>query len=219
MTFRDSPRLASFQTDTFTPDNLIANDRAIRVEKFALASGTLARGDVVGKVIGSATAAAAAGNTGNGTMGAVTTGANAKAGVYQIICIEPGTNAGVFEVEDPDGVIIGRATVAAAFAGPINFTIADGATDFIAGDRFAVTVAPGGTNVLKCAAAATDGSQNPYGIVAVDADASLAAAEVLVYTHGDFNANAVAVGAGLTVADVKDALRLRGIHLVNVLAN
>lgn len=218
-TYNEGTRSAAFQTDTFVPDRLIAGDRAIRAEKKTLATGTLSRGDIVGLVIGSAVAAAAAGNTGNGTMSAVTLGANAKAGVYQLICIEPAANAGVFEIEDPDGVIIGRATVAVAFAGAIAFTISDGATDFIAGDRFTVTVAAGGTNVLKCVAAATDGSQIPWGIVATPADATSAAAEVEVYTYGDFNLNAVAVGAGLTVAGCVEALRARGIHLINVLAN
>lgn len=218
-TYSEKPGLASFQTDTFNPDRLIAGTRELRSEKKTLASGTLARGAIVGLVIGTATAAAAAGNTGNGTMGAVTLGAGAKAGVYRVVCIEPAANAGTFAVEDPDGVIIGRANVAAAFAGPIGFTIADGATDFVAGDAFTVTVAAGGTNVTLCAAAAVDGSQTPWGIVAVDADASAAAAEVLVYTHGDFNESVVTVGAGLTVAGVKEALRMRGIHLLPVLSN
>lgn len=44
-------------------------------------------------------------------------------------------------MEDPDGVTIGTATVAVLYDGPINFTIADGATDFAAGDAFVITVA------------------------------------------------------------------------------
>lgn len=217
--FPEKPGLASFQADTFTPDRLIAGTRELRSEKRTLAAGTLARGAIVGLVIGTATPAAAAGNTGNGTMGAVTLGAGAKAGVYRVVCIEPAANAGTFAVEDPDGVIVGRANVAVAFAGPIGFTLTDGATDFVAGDSFTVTVAAGGTNVALCAAAATDGSQTPWGIVAVDADASAGAAEVLVYTHGDFNESLVTIGAGLTVAGAKEALRMRGLHLISVLAN
>ncbi|TEB13371.1 hypothetical protein [Pelotomaculum propionicicum] len=64
-----------------------------------------------------------------------------KEGVYKVVCVEPGANVGTFEVFDPDGILIGVATVAAAFASThINFTIADGATDFIAGEGFDVTV-------------------------------------------------------------------------------
>jgi hypothetical protein len=217
--YKDSPALASFQTDTFNPDGLIAGSRAIRTETKKLASGTLARGAIVGLVIGTATAAAAAGNTGNGTISAITLGAGVKAGVYRLVCLEPVTNLGTFAVEDPDGVIIGRAIVGAAFSGPIGFTISDGATDFVAGDAILVTVAAGGTNVLRCAAAATDGSATPWGICAIDADASVAEVDVVIYTYGDFAQGACTIGAGLTVAGAKDALRARGIHLISVLAN
>lgn len=89
----------------------------------------------------SASAAAVAGNTGDGAMGAVTPTAGAKEGRYKVTVIEPGTNAGKFSVEDPDGAVIGNGTVAVAFsAGGIAFTLADGATDFIAGDAFNIDV-------------------------------------------------------------------------------
>ena len=46
-----------------------------------------------------------------------------------------------FEVEDPDGILVGVGTVAVAFsAGGVAFTIADGATDFVAGSGFYVDV-------------------------------------------------------------------------------
>ena len=109
------------------PLALLANDLATRIG-VEVAAGT-------------AVAAAFAGNTGNGTMGAVTVSAGAKAGVYNLIVIEPGANAGVFQVIDPDGVFVGRGTVAVAFsAGGLAFTLADGATDFVAGDGFTITV-------------------------------------------------------------------------------
>lgn len=92
-------------------------------------------------VAGTAIAAAQAGNTGNGTMGAVTVSAGAKAGVYTLEIIEVAANAGTFIVIDPDGVPIGTGNVAAAFsAGGLAFTLADGATDFVAGDGFTITV-------------------------------------------------------------------------------
>ncbi len=88
-----------------------------------------------------AVSAARAGNTGNGTMTAnPTTAAGVKAGVYTLTCIEPAANAGRFRLEDPDGIEVGEPTVAVAFAGVLGFTIADGATDFLAGDAFDITV-------------------------------------------------------------------------------
>lgn len=88
-----------------------------------------------------ASGAVAGTNTGNGTFGAVTVSAGAKPGVYDVVFIEPTTNLGTFTVTDPDGVMVGDGVVGSAFSGGgLAFTIADGATDFVAGDRFAVTV-------------------------------------------------------------------------------
>lgn len=96
-----------------------------------------------------AASAAYSGNTGNGTMGTVTVSSGAMLGVYKLTITEPGSNVGAFEVENPDGVLIGVGDVAAAFsAGGLAFTLADGATDFVAGDGFNITVtATSETNV------------------------------------------------------------------------
>lgn len=133
----------------------------------AAAAGAMVPGQVLGKItVGAATAAAVAGNTGNGTMGAVTLGAGAKAGVYKLTIIEAAANAGAFVVEDPDGVTIGHGNVASAFsAGGLAFTLADGATDFAAGDQFTITVAAGSGKHVAYNPAATDGSQVAAGIL------------------------------------------------------
>lgn len=105
--------------------------------------GSSDHGCVVGATFGATgVGAAVAGNTGNGTITASPTiSAGAKEGVYTITMLEPATNAGEFVVEDPDGAVIGNGTVAVAFsAGGVAFTIADGSTDFAAGDQFTVTV-------------------------------------------------------------------------------
>lgn len=87
--------------------------------------------------------------TGDGVLTKATPayGAGVKAGVYSIVNIEPAANGGTFQVNDPDGVQIGIATVGVAFDGDVKFTIADGATDFVAGDTFtlAVTIADAAT--------------------------------------------------------------------------
>jgi hypothetical protein len=147
-------------------------------EKITVLSGeTLLAGHVLGKVsIGASVAtAAAAGNTGDGVMGTVTLSAGSKPGVYQLVITEPATDAGAFEVIDPDGVIIGTGDVAAAFsAGGLAFTLADGATNFAAGDRILITVQPGTVKYKEYDPTNTDGSQLPAGILwdAVDASAA-----------------------------------------------
>lgn len=136
-------------------------------EEIVVASGegVLEPGTLLGQITegGTQTVAAAAasgGNTGNGTVGSLTGDANIKPGTYRITIIEPAANGGTFTLEDPDGVTVGSGTIGAAFNGPLNFTIADGATDFVAGDSF--TIAVSHSNTTKYAAhdpAAGDGSE------------------------------------------------------------
>lgn len=49
-------------------------------------------------------------------------------------------NGGVFSVTDPDGVVIGNATVGIPFTTHLTFTIADGDTDFVIGDGWNIVV-------------------------------------------------------------------------------
>jgi len=104
--------------------------------------GSSDHGVVVGGTFAAtATSPALGTNTGNGTMGTVTVSAGAKAGNYTLTIIEPGANVGTFIVLDPDGIQIGDGVVGSAFsAGGLAFTLADGATDFVAGDSFTITV-------------------------------------------------------------------------------
>jgi len=59
----------------------------------------------------------------------------------------------------------------------------------------------------------SDGSQTPFGIAAVDADATAADVEVLIYTRGTFNEHAIVYGASHTAASVREGLRDKGIYL------
>lgn len=138
------------------------------------ADRVLRTGMVIGRVaVGAATPAAVAGNTGSsGTIASVAVGANAKPGVYRVICIEPGANAGKFSVEDPDGIVVGIATVAVEFVGGgLTFTITD-ATDFVAGDSFTITVAVGTVKVLQYNQDGTTGIEDAAGILICDANGS-----------------------------------------------
>lgn len=138
------------------------------------AARSLTTGMVVGRASkGAATGAAVAGNTGNGTITASpTVGAATKVGGYRLTCIEPATNAGKFLVTDPDGIASGVATVAVeATLGGLTFTIADGATDFASGDSFTITVAAGTGKVVQLTLAATNGTEDAYGVLVGDATA------------------------------------------------
>jgi hypothetical protein len=147
-------------------------------EKITVLAGSGAeRALTVGMVLaqvtkGAATAAAVAGNTsGSGTIAAVTVGVAAKVGVYRLVCVEPGTNAGKFTVEDPDGILVGVATVAVEFVGGgLTFTITD-ATDFVSGDSFTITVAAGSGKWVQIDFAGTNGTDVAAGVLVDDVTA------------------------------------------------
>lgn len=215
--------LASFSSSTYTPDGLVLCDDVVS-RKITLVSGAgaLTRGTLLGKITMAATAtgAAVAGGTGNGTITASpTVGSGAKLGVYRIVCVEPATNLGKFTVEDPDGITVGVATVGTEFTGGgLTFTIADGSTDFASGDAFTITIAAGSGKYKKSLLAATDGSQTPECILAEDADATSADAEALCYFVGKFDSAFMTFGTGHTAANTLDGLRLKGIHLSTSIA-
>lgn len=149
-----------------------ANNYRSRENITIAASQTLLAGAILGLIsIGalSAEATAFAGNTGNGVMGAVTVDVGAQTGAWKVLITEPGANVGNFIVERPDGTIDGQGDVAAAYNGGINFTLADGATDFVAGDGFDIVVvdaaATGEGQYVKHDPEGTNGSQNVAGVL------------------------------------------------------
>lgn len=151
-------------------------------EVVTLDTGNLTAGTVLGQITtGTATPAAVAGNTGSsGTIASAAVGATAKVGVYHVVCVEPGSNAGKFTVEDPDGITIGVATVAVEFVGGgLTFTITD-ATDFVSGDSFTITVAAGSGKYVQFNQDATNGSQHAAAILFREADATSADVSVTV---------------------------------------
>lgn len=144
-----------------------ANGFRSREQRIVVSGQNLKAGHVVGTAHGSATATAFAGNAGSeGAMGTITVGAGAIAGTYKLIIIEPGSNAGVFNVEDPHGVSVGTGHVAAAFTGGgLSFTLADGGTDYSSGEGFNIVVAVGTGKLKEFNPANTDGSEVPTGIL------------------------------------------------------
>jgi phage tail sheath protein FI len=91
----------------------------------------------------SAASAAKAGIVGDGSLGSLTSDADAPVGIWRVVCHVAATNGGTFVVIRPDGTVDGVATVGAAYNsahGP-NFTLAHSGTDFAVGDEFDVTVA------------------------------------------------------------------------------
>lgn len=184
-----------------------ANRDRSRDQITVLTGENLKAGAVIGKAtLGTASAAADAGNTGDGAMGAITVGVGAKLGAYRLTLIEPAANAGAFIVEDPDGVNVGQGDVAAAFSGGgLSFTLADGATDFAAGDAFTITVAAGTGKWREYDPANVDGSGVAAGILYDDVDATAADKQAAAHVRDmEFNAAEVVWFTGATQPE-KDA--------------
>lgn len=70
------------------------------------------------------------------------------------------------------------------------------------------------TSVLTLAlAASNDGSQTPYCILVDDVDTTAGAVNGGVYLQGEFNGNAMILGAGITLAAAKAALETKNIYV------
>lgn len=154
------------------------NHRYIRSEAVLAQGQKVKTGQILGKrrVATTAPVVTPGTNTGNGTLtmdGSTPVLDGGKVGTYRAICVQAITNGGRFDVLNPDGVMIGEATVGTVFGREIKFTINDGATDFVVGDSFAIAVASGTSKVVALAdPGASDGTDEFGGIALLDYDAS-----------------------------------------------
>lgn len=163
----DTARLSNVLKYEFDPSG--ATCREV-VTAYEASEKTYKPGTILGRFLsgGTAAAVAAAANTGDGAMGAITVGAAASKGIYTLKIVAAAANAGSFTVTGPNGEFVGLGTVAVAFSGGgLSFTLADGAADFVVGDTLAITVA--GTEKYKIlTATAVDGSADFAGMVIGD---------------------------------------------------
>lgn len=117
---------------------------AVSREALTVLSGqNLLPGAALGRVnrgVGRMTVPAVVG-TGNGTVSLVFGGPETLVGNYVATCITAAANGGTFSVVNPAGKALPNAVVATPYRSrEINFTINDGATDFIVGDSFTFVV-------------------------------------------------------------------------------
>lgn len=165
----------------------------------------LVAGAVLGLIAtGAATSAAGAGNTGDGTMGAVTVSSAAQVGDYTLTVTAAAANAGDFSLTAPDGSAVGTGTVAVAFdAGGLAFTLADGATDFAVGDTFTISVTKVPGHHVAYDNTASDGSEAAVAVLGAYTDTTDGHRAVAVASRDmELNANLLDWGgndaAGIT---------------------
>lgn len=206
----DNPQIPGTWAEVYTPDQLIAGNLKIVSQPILLAAGTLVRGTVLGMVTSLDAISTAGTNTGNGTIGSLASGTGAKAGVYTIVA----TSATTFTVVDPEGIALPNATAGAAYSqSGIGFEITAGATAFVAGDSFSITVVDAVGQYKLSVATASDGSQNPSAVLADDADASAGPVTAGAYMLAEVNARAITFDPSWTVQTVTAALRSVGIFV------
>ena len=190
-------------------------------------SQTILAGQLVGKVgvpaSETSSAAADAGNTGNGVFtldGTNPVASSAINGAYRVVCIAAATNSGTFMVTDPKGAEIGRVVVGATFNNQIKFVIADGATDFVVGDAFTVSVGrETGTDeqVKAWDPNATDGSQKAAGILLANVTTDGAATKpgIIIAHHAEVRLANLIFGGSPTAAQQAEAVeQLRSLGVI-----
>lgn len=213
---------ASYAAATaYTPKHLVVDGDVTTRKVTITGSAALLAGTVLGPVLAAAAAtvtpgtpvSGSGGTVGNGARGTWTSDAGAMAGIWNLEITAAASNSGTYKVVRPDGTVDGIGTVAVAYNGQINGTLADGANDWVVGDVIPITVSydMSAVGYKKSASAATDGSQTPYLVLAQDADASGADLEAIAYETGVFAAAALTLGTGHTVASIREGLRLKGI--------
>ena len=151
-----------------------------------LAAQELSPGSVLGQVqIAVAPTTGTGVGTGNGTMTGVTAGKYTVVGTYTATCITVDTNVSTWSVKGPTGAALPAASNGVAYTSDqLNFTINDGATDFIVGDTFTVAITVGGLQYRAVSFAAVDGSGKAAGLSYASYDASASGDRTLAYTSG-----------------------------------
>lgn len=115
------------------------------------------------------------GNTGDGTVTALAlaAGETPLPGSYNLECTFAVAEGGVFKLEDPNGELVadnltlrvGAGLASSFVAGGLSFTITEGATDFVAGDKFGLAVTDEGGKWVPWVEDALDGSGEAVGVM------------------------------------------------------
>lgn len=182
---------------------------------------TYAEGTILARkqVADAITAAADVGNTGDGTVTLASVIAGdiiPLVGAYVLEVVTAVVNGGVFKLTDPNGNIVANNLIMTVGAGVatiftvagMTFTVTDGATDFIVGDKFTLTVAVDGT-VVPYAPAGLGGAQKPsmvltYAVTATGAGNIASRAMV----NGTVRREKLVINGGGTITDrLVDQLR------------
>lgn len=185
----------------------------------ASGAGKLQAGTVLGRItIGAITTAAkSGGNTGNGTISAVTALAGAKVGVYKLRF----TAATTWTLQDPDGFSIGTGVNGTANDNDLAFTTTAGGTAFVAGDGFDITVAAGSGKYVASPNAITTGkvgAEIASAVLGYEVDATSADVEAIGVTNDAEVKTPMLIYDSSVDDSTKRAAKLSQLRAVNIKA-
>jgi len=145
--------------------------------------------------------------TGNGTVTGVYAGREVLEGNYVVTCTAAATNGGTFSVTNPAGKALPAATVGTAYTSrEINFTLNDGATDYIVGDAFtfvvsttAPTVIGTGTGTVSAITLGPDAMPGLYRVECITAITNGGTFKVVAPDGDTVAVGSIVAGAGGTL--------------------
>lgn len=155
--------------------------------------------------------------TGTGVVSAFTLGQKAQNGTYRVQLLATSATA-EFEVIAPDGGKLKRGQVATAYASDhVNFTLANGGT-MTSGDYFNFVVANGTNEVVAWDPTATDGTQDPAGILFAATNATSASAKATIVSRmAEVKASLLSWKSGVSAAAIV-ACKARQLPALNIIA-
>ena len=178
--------------------------------------GTMTTGDAYTVVVTAGGTPVLVG-TGTGVVSSFTLGQDAQLGTYRVQLLATSATA-EFEVIAPDGSKLKRGQVATAYASShVNFTLANGGT-MTSGDYFNFVVATHTKQIVAWDPTATDGSQDPAGVLfkAVDAT-SAATAGTIVSRFAEVKGSLLAFKSGVSAA-AQAACKARQLPAITIIA-
>lgn len=193
-------------------------------------AGTVLEGTILArKAVADAVTASAVTGTGNGTATLATVAAGQVVpivGAYVLTVITAVVNGGIFKLVDPNGALVASGLIMTVGAGAatvfevagLEFTITDGATDFIVGDFFTLTVAADG-KMVPFVIAGAGGAQIPKAVITYDVVAT-GAGNVAIrdMVSGSVRAPCLIIDADGDNSNITDAIldQLRDYSLVSI---
>lgn len=194
-------------------------------------AGTVLAGTILARkaVDDAITPVADVGNTGDGTCTVASVAAGSVVplvGAYNLEVIEAVVNGGILKLVDPNGAQVGTNLIMTVGAGAATifevagllFTVTDGATDFIVGDKFSLPVVANG-KMVPYAIAGAGGAQIPKGIVTYDVVAAGAGDEAIrEMVSGSVRKERLIIDADGDGSNITDAIldELRSYTLVSI---